>query len=261
MGRNRLPPTSGRLKFDWLQDDVTIYRDRWGIPHITAKSRPEMYFAQGVVHAQDRLWQLEMTRRTAAGTLAAVLGADALPVDRLTRTLGFGRLAKDLWPKLPQQIQEDIWSYTAGINAFLETNTLLPVEFRLLKHQPEPWHVLDSVAIGRLQAWAMNRGWSHELVRARLQQLLGSELLEELDIRPDQHTPLTVPEFTINHALAEAGHQLLGKGLADGSGLGSNSWVIGPTKSTTGQPILANDIHLPLSAPGTWYHVHQQYTN
>lgn len=122
----RLPQVNGRIYLQPLSQPVTVQRDKWGIPHIYAANRRDLFIAQGFVHAQDRLWQMELNRRAAKGELCALLGPIPLATDRLARTLGFGRLAAASWAHLPQAARDDLQAYTAGINAFLENRFPLP---------------------------------------------------------------------------------------------------------------------------------------
>ncbi len=190
LSRRALPRLSGEFQLAGLNQPVTVHRDKWGIPHILANTRGDLFFSQGYVHAQDRLWQMEIFRRAAAGRLAEILGEEALQTDRLTRTLGFTRLAQVSWANSSDQVQKDLKSYTAGVNAFLEPNPPLPVEFRLTRHKPEPWTTLDSVSIGRLMAWPLSHIWSGKLIRARLIEAIGSQLAGDLEPAYPERNPL-----------------------------------------------------------------------
>lgn len=267
MAEQRLAELNGRLSLSGLQQTVQIRRDQWGIPHIVAANQHDMFFAQGVVHAQDRLWQMALNRQIASGRLAEWLGEVALPLDRLTRTLGFRRLAEAAWGQMGDQVQADMTAYVAGINSYLDTLDQWPIEMRLLGIEIEPWHVLDCMTIGRLQSWSMSRGWSHELARARLLAKLPAELYAEIDPRYWESNPATLPQgIELNDLILGAavdtllsGSASLGKGGA--AGLGSNGWVIAPERSTSGHALLANDTHLPLTTPSIWYFLHMRATD
>ncbi|MCB0028501.1 MAG: penicillin acylase family protein, partial [Anaerolineales bacterium] len=254
--RNRLPTVAGRLALAGLQGPVDVYRDSWGIPHIYAGSRHDLFFAQGFVQAQDRLWQMEINRRAASGTLSAMLGPLTLETDRLTRTLGFRQLAEFSWPQLPERMQTDVTAYSNGINAFLDQETW-PVEFSLLRHRPEPWQPLDSLAFARLQMWALSYGYAGELVRARLTAKVGPAAAE-LEPHYPVENPVTLPDglelnaLRLETVLTAGRDALIGRDM-EGGGRGSNGWVIGPGRSTTGKPILGNDMHLPVTTPSIWY--------
>ncbi len=263
MSRGRLPQVDGRLALPGLAQEVSVFRDRWGIPHLQAHTRPDLYFAQGVVHAQDRLFQMEINRRAATGRMAEMLGRAALPTDRLTRTLGFARLAEQVWPLLDAQIQADVTAYVDGINTYLTQDRSLPIEFSLLRHRPEPWQPTEPLAFRLLQAWALSIGFSSELVRAQLQEILGMELAGELEPQlPADHAialpaGIEVNQLSMDSMMQTATGPLLGKSVLDGGGRGSNAWVISAARSSTGHALLCNDMHLPLSTPSLWYYAHQ----
>lgn len=257
--QSHLPQTDGRLYLPGLRDRVTIQRDRWGIPHIQAANRHDLFFAQGVVHAQDRLWQMELNRRAATGTLSALLGPATLDTDRLARTLGFARLARQSWECLSERVRADVLAYTDGVNAYLNSRPPLPVEFSLLRHTPAPWQPLDTVAYGRLQMWALSNGASGELPLAQLIKAVGEARAAELAPHYPAGNPLTLPGGIEVNALALDGMMgsgtaaFLGKGGMDGAGRGSNGWVISPARSATDHAILCNDMHLPIGTPSLWY--------
>ena len=253
-----VPIMNGRLYHPTLQQPVTIGRDKWGIPHIAASNRHDLFVAQGFVHAQDRLWQMELNRRAAQGTLAAVFGAVALDTDRLSRALGFIRLAKASWAGMKQSSQADVEAYTAGVNAFLQSGQPLPVEYHLLRYQPEPWQPLDTIAFARLQMWALTEGASGEIVTAQLIEQLGETAARDLLPHYPAEEPVTLPEgIEMNNLRGTAAFPaFLGKYTADGTGRGSNGWVIAASRSTTGHAILCNDMHLPLGTPSIWHYQH-----
>lgn len=260
ISRRRLPRLNGRVCLPDVQDDVTIHRDGWGIPHIRATNRHDLFFAQGYAHAQDRLWQMELNRRASNGELSELFGGIALNVDRLARTLGFRRLATAMWDVIDDRSREDALSYSKGVNAFVRGHDSLPVEFALLHHRPSPWSPVDCLAYARLQMWALTHGAMGELVQAQLTELLGTEKAHQLFLHyPDDH-PVTLPHgielnrLTLDQMIAPAIAPFMGKGTADGSGRGSNAWVIGPGRSATGHAILCNDMHLPVGVPSLWHY-------
>lgn len=262
MSSGRLPQVDGGITVEGLESEVAIGRDDNGIPHLQAKNRHDLFFAQGFVHAQDRLWQMELNRRVASGRLSEMLGPVALETDRLIRTLGFHRLAENAWQKTSQQVKDDALAYTAGVNAYLKSGAPLPVEFSLLRHRPAPWVVFDSLTFGRMMSWLMTHGWAGELARAQLYEALDPERAAELFPHYPGTNPVIVPngiefnQLEPDGMLKAAAGPFLGR--AEGSGQGSNSWVIGPQRSATGHAILANDVHLPIPSPSLWYYMHLQ---
>lgn len=258
----RQPQIDGRIYLPALHAPVTIHRDQWGIPHIYTADRHDAWLAQGFVHAQERLWQMELNRRAANGTLSAVFGRLTLNTDRLARTLGFARLARHLWASLDPAVRADVVAYTAGVNAWLHNHPPLPIEFTLLHHKPQSWQPLDTLAYGRLQMWALTTGAMGEPVQARLVEALGAEKAADLGLRYPADNPATVPQGIETGGVWQGGllgawaHPFLGKGTQDGAGRGSNGWVIAPERSTTGRAILCNDMHLPVGTPSLWYAMH-----
>ncbi|MBK7177568.1 MAG: penicillin acylase family protein [Chloroflexi bacterium] len=256
MNQSRLPQVNGRIYSPSLHHPVTIRRDKWGVPHIAAADRHDLFFAQGFVHAQDRLWQMEVNRRAANGTLSALLGPMTLDTDRLSRALGFARLAEQSWQALDETTRADVLAYTAGVNAQRQTSPSLPLEFALLRHHPAPWRPLDTIAYGRLQMWALTNGSMGEMVTAQLTETVGAALAAELLPDPPPENPVTLPQGIEVNWRGTAVSPFMGKGSGDGGGRGSNAWVISGEHTTTGQPILANDMHLPVGTPSLWYFVH-----
>jgi penicillin amidase len=258
LSRGRLAQLDGRVYLPCLSDPVTISRDRWGIPSIEATNRNDLFRAQGFVHAQERLWQMEIHRRAAAGRLAAMVGDMGLETDRLSRTLGFARLAQATWDLTSAKMQEDIESYTAGVNSFLENGHPLPLEFSLLRHRPEPWTVLDSVSFGRMMAWILSHGFANKLTRAKLIDRVGPEAAAELELFYPETNPLTLPkgiEFNLLEAdgmLRAAQGPFMQRNM-ENSGRGSNAWVVSGRRTASGSPILCNDMHLPIGVPSLWY--------
>jgi len=255
--RTSLPAIEGRVVVAGIADRVEIVRDANAVPHIFARSPDDAYFALGYVHAQDRLWQMERSRRMGAGRLAEIAGSLGVPWDRFARTLGFYRLAEADVASLSPEARRAIDAYAAGVNAYIDGHEgAWPPEFYLGGARPEPWKPADSVVWGRLMALLLSTNWQSELLRARVIQRVGAERMR--DLWPDYPTdgPIT------NGAGKQLGklYQALPLGaLADSLpseaiGVGaSNEWAVAGTRTATGKPILANDPHLPFSAPIMWY--------
>ncbi|MFZ1397767.1 MAG: penicillin acylase family protein [Candidatus Promineifilaceae bacterium] len=263
--RQRLPQLDGRLYLPPLQHTVTIRRDRWGIPHIHAQTRHDLLLTQGFVHAQDRLWQMELNRRAATGTLSAVFGPLTLETDRLSRTFGFARLAKATLPALNPQAHADLAAYTAGVNACLQSLPLLPIEFAVVQHRPQPWQLTDSLAYAHLQMWALTHGAIGELVKAQILQQVDPATAPDLLMTYPNNHPATLPDGLEENAqwidtwrgtAVPWQNPFHGKGNLDGAGRGSNGWVIAPQRSQSGAAILCNDMHLPVGTPSIWHFQH-----
>lgn len=257
ISRRALPKTQGSINCPGLNAPVEVIRDRWGVPHIYAQDMHDLFFAQGFVHAQDRLWQMELNRRTAQGTLSEIFGELALDTDRTARTFGFNRLAKADWEIYAKSGKEAVLAYTEGVNAFLEESNLrLPVEFTLIRHRPEPWHPLDSLAFMRAMIWQLSHAWYGELVRAWVAQAVGAEHANELEIQYPVSNPDALPAGIEFNPLDNGEYRPGSSSPFLQRGLGSNSWAVSGWKSMTGAPYLCNDMHLPTSLPCLWYQVH-----
>lgn len=257
MSRRNLPQTDGRIKVEGLIEPVEVIRDKWGIPHIMAKNPSDLFFAQGFTHAQDRLWQMEVNRRTAQGRLSEIFGEIALDTDRAVRTFGFNRLAQTDWDLYDDFAKEAIVAYTKGVNAYLEANqSKLPVEFTLIRHQPGPWHPLDSIAFMRIMMWQLSHSWYSEIVRAQVIEATNPERAAELEIHYPEQNPTTLPTGIDFNLLDSEGQLTKAPGPFINRGIGSNAWAVSGDKSITGKPYLCNDMHLQISLPSLWYQAH-----
>jgi len=257
LDRKRLAKHEGVFKLRGISDSVEIIRDRWGIPHIYAESFEDALFGQGFVHAQDRLFQMEINRRTGHGTLSELFGDLALDTDRIIRTFGFNRLGQIDWANVSDELRDGILAYTAGVNAYLTQNKLkLPIEFTLLSHRPKLWEPEDSLVFTRVMLWQLSHAWQGEIIRAEIAEKVGAENAAELEIHIPFENPITLPEGIEFNAIDPDGVLRKATGPFLDRGKGSNSWVVAPSRSETGNAVLSNDMHLALSMPSLWYSVH-----
>tara|TARA_B100000676_G_scaffold297921_1_gene340224 strand:- start:46002 stop:48368 length:2367 start_codon:yes stop_codon:yes gene_type:complete len=244
--RTSLPVTEGSLSFAGLKGEVGIARDTNGVPYITAKSEHDAYFALGVTHAQDRLWQMDFQRRLGAGRLSEILGKPTLNTDRYMRTLGLYRLAKQSFEHLDAGTQAALTAYTKGVNAWLERQRnswtrAWPIEFYLLRYRPEPWTIADSLVWGRMMAIFLSQNSRSEILRKQLQDKLGEDALDTLLPPYPSDGPRSFATLFGNVPSV----------LAVSSA--SNSWVLSGERTATGKPFLANDPHLRFRTPALWY--------
>ncbi|MES2536672.1 MAG: penicillin acylase family protein [Pseudomonadota bacterium] len=257
------PQIDGSIRLGGLQASTDIVRDAEGIPHIYARSANDAYFSLGYVHAQDRLWQMEINRRVAAGRLAEILGPNAVGSDRFLRTLGVRRNAEAILANLPAATRAVLDAYANGVNAYLERRSgPLPPEFILTgAPAPAPWQPVDSVGWLTMMAWDLGGNWTQELLRMRLSQRLPlSQINIFLPPYPGDAILKTRDYTKLYRELSGTTEQLVKvAAMAPPShvdGMGSNNWVVSGQLSETGKPLLANDPHLGLSAPGLWYFAH-----
>ncbi len=262
-----LARTKRDLVIDELSAPVEIVRDRWGVPHIYAKTARDAFLAQGYVHAQDRLFQLEYSRLLARGSLAEALGPAALEADRWSRVIGFSRAAEQDLAVLAPEDRDALAAYTAGVNAFLEANRLRkPAEFTIVGHTPQPWQIQDSVGILKVLGWALSMNWEGELVRMQLIQRLGPERAAELDPALGYGDATSDAGALEPAALAAAGelmaaYQEVAGWFGIAPAAGSNNWVVSAQRVAGPLPLLANDPHLTVSIPSLWYENHLEAAN
>jgi penicillin amidase len=180
--RRSLPQIDGTITVGGVSGPVDIIRDADAVPHIFAANKADGLFGLGYVHAQDRLWQMELQRRIGYGRLSEVLGAAALPQDRFLRTVGFGRAAKTAWAATPEWAKQQVTAYVAGVNAFISTHHggTLPPEFTLLRFEPEPWSGADVIVWVKMMAWDLSANYSFELLRHDLANAVGPERMAQL---------------------------------------------------------------------------------
>lgn len=260
--RRPWPQVNGTVQVPGLRAPVTVIRDNWGIPHIYAANLHDLLFAQGYVHAQDRFWQLEFSRRIGSGRLAEVLGKSALPQDRFIRTLGWHRAAVRDWEQADPETRAALEAYAEGVNAYISSHKgRLGLEFTILgltgtKFDPEPWTPVHTITWGKVMAWNLGGNMEMELLRAQIIARLGTGALPTLMPAYPADRPVIVP-----HPISEATLQAVPEAaftthfLGDGMGLGSNNWVVAGSRTETGMPLLANDPHLGIQMPSIWYEV------
>jgi penicillin amidase len=255
--RRPLPRQEGTIHLSGLESPVEIRRDRWGVPHITARSERDIWFAQGFCHGQDRLWQCDFYRRAASGRLSEIAGAKTLPIDRFLRTLGLRRVAEREAAALDPEFAAALEAHSAGINAAARIARALPVELQLLRTAFEPWRPADTLAVTKLLSLGLSTNWERELLRAEMARELGPELTARLEPRYPRGNPVaTAPgEGWTGDGVAlieqiDAVKKAIGLAV---EASGSNNWAVSGDRTKSGKPLFAGDPHLPPSMPGIWY--------
>ena len=260
--RRPLPRIRGTVTLAGVSAPVRITRDSFGVPHIDAESIADAAFALGFVHAQDRGWQLELSRRVAMGRIAEFAGPDGLAADRFVRRLGLYRAAQAEERTLGGQARAVLDAYAAGVNAVLcEGLQPRPAELVLLGIRPEPWRPAHSLAYARVLSLGLALDMDMELQRLQLLRALGPDLAAQVDLAYPDANPTILAETAAlvggagdeaRGMFAEAA-RWLGTG---GHAAASNSWVVDGSVTATGRPMLCNDPHLPPSVPSIWYEAH-----
>src|SRR5688572_10318114 len=271
------------IKIKGLKDRVTITRDERGIPYIEAKNDEDLYFAQGYATAADRLWQMDLVRRTGRGELAEVLGAGpadaALNQDKLHRTYGFAQAAEAEVAQAPPKVVAVLEAYARGVNAYAASldPKSLPAEFQILRYNFRPWTPADSFIIGKLFFEALSDTWRLDIMRQALSSLPAEKrnaLLPEIspidvlvvgkDAKAKPATPRSARFAPLSREALDAlaANQVVATAALERIGLhaeslaASNNWVISGRRTVTGKPLLADDPHLRASAPSIWHMVH-----
>jgi penicillin amidase len=323
VGARALPQATGTLRVAGLAAPVTVYRDAAGIAQIVADSSDDLFFAQGFVHASERMWQMEVFRHIGSGRLAELFGKSQLDKDRFIRTLGWRQAAERDLAAAPDDVRHALERYAAGVNAWIAGQQgRMPLAFVVAGFQagagaglggytPEPWQPIDSVVFGKLQAWSLGGNLRAEIFRVLSDARLGSPALTDA-LAPALGTdgPVTVPTGAAGSfgagsklpladvggpapgvdgpaatsgtaaasatpsapvsepsvaatgllridAIASGIGEMAGFDTADTAfghpGVGSNDWVVAPSKSATGHALLANDPHLGIQMPSIWY--------
>lgn len=257
-----LAQIDGQIVLSGLQEPVDVIRDTWGVPHIFARNQHDLFFAQGYVAAQDRLWQLDMWRRAAEGKLAEVLGPRAIGRDTFAHLLRYRGDRAAEWTSYAPDAREIADAFVEGVNAHIAWVIAhpdkLPLEFAMTGSSPQPWTA--DVVIGRLAGFVMTGNASRELRRAILAKSVGApRTLELMPVEPP--VDLGVPDGL---DLADLDGNVLDLArdadapfaFEDPSQIGSNNWVVSGRHSATGKPILANDPHRAIRIPSLRYTVH-----
>jgi penicillin amidase len=286
--RDNLPQLDGSALLPGLSAPVTVQRDAQGVPHIHAQSLDDLVLAQGWVTAHDRLWQMDLLRRLAAGELAEILGPPLLEHDRLQRTLQIRAAADRTAAALPPDQLHLLTVYAQGVNAAIaDQREHLPVEFRVLRYQPAPWTPRDSLLVLLVMFQDLTSSYQQKLDRETLMAHLPADLRQDLaaDLYPvgswRDHPPtqppvdLTIPgpaieevpldeSQTTPYALLAPSRQKILKDIQAQVEVltrlpcqdcisGSNNWAVDGTHTASGKPLLSNDMHLALTLPGIWY--------
>ncbi|MBN2417195.1 penicillin acylase family protein [bacterium] len=252
-----LPRTTGTITVAGLDSRVRVYRDGYHIPHIIAEESRGLFFAQGFVTAQDRLWQMDLWRRSARGRLASILGPEAAGADSLMLTIGIHRAADEIAAGLSVESLDALQAYTDGVNACIrQLGDRLPVEFILLSYQPADWTVSDCIAVSRLFAWRMRADWRREMLSRAAggtSNVPGLEALFGPEPATEPHTINNGNVYTKLLAAFERGTAFL---ISSQTPYASLGWAVSGIRSATGQPLMAGAPQTALTIPSLWYETH-----
>ena len=248
MAAASLFPEEGELWVPGLREPVEVLRDAWGVPYLTAASQDDLWFSQGFVTAGERLFQLDLTLRSAIGRLSELFADRTLPDDRFARTIGFNRAGARVAAGWDDASTLMHGRFREGVAAWISQMPALPIEYQLLDAKPDlPMDEGSWASAFVLLAWGLSGNWDFELLRAAIAERLGSDAVRTL------LPPLPVDQPAIVSGALEG--ELLDR-LPRAKGQGSNEWVVAGSRTASGKPLLANDPHLLALQPGPWIELH-----
>ncbi len=281
VAKESFPQIEGEIKLEGLEGQVDVYRDAMGIPHIYATTTHDLFFAQGYVHAQERFWQMDTWRHIGSGTLSEMFGEGQVKTDSFLRTLGWKNVAEQEWEQLSPEAKAIAQAYADGVNAYLKDHdgTAVSLEYAVVAllspdYKIAPWTPVNSLTWGKAMAWDLGGNMDDEIERAILLKTLSPEQLAELYPPYPQDYPVIVSTIgenvsnvgsqttntVSNFQLSTFNFQPVAENLSlletvlgpSGPDIGSNSWAVAGKLTATGQPLLANDMHLGIQMPSIW---------
>ena len=271
--RASLPIRDGELQIKGLDRPVTVATDRFGIPTITASTRRDAALTLGYVAAQDRLFQMDLLRRRASGRLSEIVGDIAIGTDKRQRVIGFHRVTQAIVANLSDEQREVLVAHADGVNAYIRQMDTAPFEFLLLGYQPEPWTAEDSILVVMNIFQVLSLRESGERMMTIMEKSLPPEVVAFLTPDtdsytqvllggPDAHRPSQPIPVEALASIRRAPKQTGGRLVRTTSHVaGSNGWAVDQSKTADGRAIVANDMHLRLSIPNTWYRASLRYEN
>jgi penicillin amidase len=280
--RGPLPQHTGELTVAGLNATVTIYRDKWGVPHIYASNTYDLFFAQGYTQAQDRWWQMEFSRHTGNGSIQELTGKQksVMGSDVFIRKVGWRRAAERDYVNLSPEVIEHLQAFSDGVNAYITSRSAsqLAIEYSLLgltgvNIEIEPWTSVDTLVWGKVMSWSLSGNEDFETFNSELRAALGDEMVGDyITAYPFAEKPTII--FPQDLPLTDASRDTTGaypqdtagiRGLKhepqdlvlipQGEHIGSNNWVVHGSRTDTGMPLLANDPHLGIQMPSIWYEI------
>jgi penicillin amidase len=285
VARAALPQLDGTIRVKGLSAAVKVTRDGHGVPAIEATTLEDLFFTQGFVTAQDRLWQMDIMRRFAGGELSEILGEDTLKIDREQRILGLRAAARKSLQLASPRDRSYFDAYARGVNAFIASHASgIPIEFRILKYRPKPWQSEDSIVIANQMVKDLNYyTFGDMLAREKVLAKLGPELTADLYVNRSWHDrPPTVMREDLNDQLNQGdtsdeddeddgpdnsvtrqrstGTEIWAQHTPEAVN-GSNDWVVSGAHTVSGKPLLSNDMHLGHQMPNLWYEAHLKSGN
>lgn len=278
--KKEVPKYGEKIKLAGLESSVEVVYDKWGVPHVFGSSEKDLVRALGYLHARDRLWQMDLVRRAAAGRLSEIFGEFTYDVDVSQRIIGLERFAEEAVSKLDAETLSVLQAYSDGVNAFIASQPEYPtIEFRVIGYKMEPWRPSDIIMLARMTAWTLSANMSEEILRYELISERGEEAAWKMMPRHEDPGPYIIPPEEKKYGEGASIHgtrrvktafypvapllklleiNRLARRFIGFSpdGVASNSWVLAPQKTASGGAILCNDPHLELLLPSVWHEAH-----
>ncbi len=263
ISRRGLPDYDATVALSGISQEVIVYRDSHGIPHVYAQTEDDLYRAVGYCMAQDRLWQMDLLRRVCTGRLSEIFGEELIETDLLMRSLRIPEKSRLVLERTESVHVDALKAFADGVNQYIDAHQKrLPPEFSILRYKPEKWLPKHSLHLMEYMAWDLSLSWNTEVLLDKIQRKFGKakarELLPDMTFFPTLVYPAfesKLAHLNLDRTLLNANRHLQELGLEVFSG--SNNWAVSGDRSVTGKPILANDMHLGLNSPGIWYQMHQ----
>lgn len=239
------PKYKGEISLQGLTGEVRVITDTWGVPHIYAENESDLFFACGYIHAAERMWQMDLTRRTGFGRLSELFGKALLERDKHVRVMGLREAALKDYAKISPAVKDILAAYSQGVNAWQDSRKWKwPPEFSILRYRPEPWRPMDSLIVKQVMAMLLSTDFPSEVVRSNLVYRVGDkralQVLEE---------GIAAPSFEVRKASLSRLMNIVYPQQ-------SNNWVLSGDRTESGKPLLANDPHLEISLPPIWFEMH-----
>lgn len=263
VARRGIPDYNAAVELSGVTDEVVVYRDDFGIPHIYAKNENDLYRAVGYCMAQDRLWQMDLLRRVCTGRLSEIFGEELVETDLLMRSLRMPEKSRMILKNTEDPMVRASIAFADGVNQYIASHIdKLPPEFIILRYKPENWEPEHSINLVGYMGWDLRLSWDEEIVLAKIRKLFGEAKTRGLVPDSALQKTFVYPGFEavaenldIESTLLVSNHHLRKLGLAVFDG--SNNWAVSGKRSVDGKPMLANDMHLGLNSPGIWSQMHQ----
>ena len=259
MLKSTLPKYSGEIISSEISGDVKIFRDSMAVPYIIANTDDDAAFALGYVHAQDRLFSMDLIRRAGEGKLSEILGTETIPFDMMFRTIGITRTARKMLDQMDPVSLNLLKAYSEGVNLYIKNaKGNYPIEFDVLNYNPAKWAPMDCLVVDRMMAWELNLSWWSDFAFTDLIQKMGYDKVKDIIPQYPENAPYVIPPGIKNYPKISMNFMNTDKAFRKfmgwtGTHIGSNNWVVNDNLSASGEPIIANDTHLQFSAPGQWY--------